>query len=110
MLETRAYELAEAETRDSRWGYSPSRLIGRLSSKYRSFLKRIRASDNGTDIMTELYVNEFYRIEKQLRLLAAAHAHAKKKRLPMCCGTDSPRALMLCRELVMLTDADIDVN
>ena len=110
MLETRAYELAEAETRDSRWGYSPSRLIGRLSSKYRSFLKRIRASDNGTDIMTELYVNEFYRIEKQLRLLAAAHAHAKKKRLPMCCGTDSPRALMLCRELVMLTDAAIDVN
>ena len=110
MLETRAYELAEAETRDSRWGYSPSHLIGRLSSKYRSFLKRIRASDNGTDIMTELYVNEFYRIEKQLRLLAAAHAHAKKERLPMCCGTDSPRALMLCRELVMLTDAAIDVN
>ena len=110
MLETRAYELTEAETRDSRWGYSPSRLIGRLSSKYRSFLRRIRASDNGTDLMTELYVNEFYRIEKQLRLLAAAHAHAKKKRLPMCCGTDSPRALMLCRELVMLTDAAIDVN
>lgn len=114
MLEKRARELAllAERTAHSRWKYNVSTLIRELSHEYKRFVKYLRKfSSTKTDMLfAEVFVNEFYRIEKQLRLLAAENAQGGTAGLWRLPGSNVPRILMLCREYVELCGGAVDIN
>lgn len=114
MLEKRARELAllAERTAHSKWKYNISTLIRELSHEYKRFVKYLRGlSSTKTDMLfAEVFVNEFYRIEKQLRLLAAENAQGGTAGLWRLPGSNIPRILMLCREYIKLCDGAVDIN
>lgn len=114
MLEKRARELAllAERTVHSKWKYNVSTLIRDLSHEYKRFVKYLRGfSSTKTDMLfAEVFVNEFYRIEKQLRLLAAENAQGGTAGLWRLPGSNVPRILMLCREYVELCGGAVDIN
>lgn len=93
-----------------RWHFNPSPLISSLSSKYKFALNRFCSKDFEGDVFVEFIVNDFYRIEKQLRLISADCLKINHIKLPFCQNSDVPRILMLCRNFVVQTDAQINVN
>lgn len=93
-----------------RWHFNPSTLISSLSSKYKSTLKKFCSKDFEGDIFIEFFVNDFYHIEKQLRMISIEYSKLNHIKLPFSDETNVPRILMLCRKLVMETDAVINVN
>lgn len=114
MLEKRARELAllAERTAHSKWKYNVSTLIRELSHEYKRFVKYLRGfSSTKTDMLfAEVFVNEFYRIEKQLRLLAAENAQGGTAGLWCLPGSNVPRILMLCREYIELCGGAVDIN
>lgn len=114
MLEKRAQELAllAERTAHSKWKYNVSALIRELSHEYKRFVKYLSGFSfaKAEMLFAEVFVNEFYRIEKQLRLLAAENAQGGTAGLWRLQGSNVPRILMLCREYIELCSGAVDVN
>ncbi len=113
MIETRAHELAglKVQAAHSKWKYNISALIRELSHEYRLYLKRLRSSaQNNGMLFDEVFVNEFYRIEKHLRLLASLNAQGGTRGLMRMPGSGMPRILMLCKEYISICNAALDIN
>ncbi len=93
-----------------RFRFNPSSLISSLSLKYKSALTDFCSKDFEGDVFIEFIVSDFYRIEKQLRLISAECSNLNHLKLPFIENSNVPRILMLCRKLVAQTDAQINVN